>query len=622
MNEAERNKTKTEQKEEIRKRYKGTDQESIDIIPAKLSANFFNTNEPAEVGVYARVSTGDPHQTSSYELQKNHYQDEVQRRPNWHLVKIYADEGISGTSLNHRKAFKEMIEDCKAHKLNLIITKNVSRFARNIVDCISYVRMLAALDPPVGIYFETERIYTLDDKNEMSLSFLATMAQEESHNKSQSMNTSIEMRFKRGIFLTPKLLGYDLDEEGNLIVNEEEAQIVRLIFFMYLYGYSISSIADQLTALTCKTKKGATIWHTSSISSILQNERHCGDIIARKSFTPNYLNHSSKRNTGEKPMYHQRNHHEPIIDRDDWIAVQKKMRFAKYGNVHYFPLIQIIPTGFLKGYILIHPNWSGFTEENYLNASNLVVCEPNTKPLFRVKGDFDLSNYRAVHREYFIQATSYQLFITNKSVRFSTPTLYKFGEETTVELLFNPHERRLAVRPSLQSSPYCFNWCSIQGNRHYAIKIKGSHFLPVIYKLMNWNSNYQYKATGYYYELDKSKLLIFNLADARMIIKEFIEFTPPTGTEGLNIQPLNKARTFTGYPHNWILGFGPYYYQVKHQIINSPSPYSGIKADVEPITYDDAELNITSEEDISRNITKIIKHIEKSAALEVNNEPT
>ena len=153
---------------------------------------------------------------------KNHYQDVVNKNPNWMLVEIYADEGISGTSLQHRDAFKKMIEDCEGGKIDLIITKSVSRFARNVVDCIRYVRELSSLRPPVGVFFETEHLNTLDPKSEMILSFMSTLAQEESHTKSEIMNSSIEMRFRRGIFLTPPLLGYDQDENGDLVINPHE----------------------------------------------------------------------------------------------------------------------------------------------------------------------------------------------------------------------------------------------------------------------------------------------------------------------------------------------------------------------------------------------------------------
>ena len=161
-----------EQKEKIRRRYKGINPEELEVIPALPQQDIFKAEKMLRVAVYARVSTDDPRQTSSYELQKNHYQDVVNKNPNWTLVEIYADEGISGTSLQHRDAFKRMIADCKAGKIDLIITKSVSRFARNVVDCIRYVRELSSLRPPVGVFFETEHINTLDPKSEMILSFM------------------------------------------------------------------------------------------------------------------------------------------------------------------------------------------------------------------------------------------------------------------------------------------------------------------------------------------------------------------------------------------------------------------------------------------------------------------
>ena len=166
-----------DQKNKIRERYKGVSIDELDVIPALPQEDIFAVENEQRVAVYARVSTDDPRQTSSYELQKNHYHDVISKSPNWKLVQIYADEGISGTSLQHRDQFKLMIEDCKKGEIDLIVTKSVSRFARNVVDCIGYVRELLALPHPVGVFFETERLNTFDPKSEMVLSFMATLAQ-------------------------------------------------------------------------------------------------------------------------------------------------------------------------------------------------------------------------------------------------------------------------------------------------------------------------------------------------------------------------------------------------------------------------------------------------------------
>jgi len=278
-------------KEKVRARYQGINPDDIEKIPAAPQINFFEDVSEKRVAIYARVSTNDPRQTSSYELQKSHYTEMVNRRPGWHLVEIYADEGISGTSLKHRDAFIKMIADCKVGKIDLIVTKNVSRFSRNVVDFHGFIRQLAAMRPPVGVFFEMENTYTLDENSELSLSFLSTLAQEESHIKSRLANDSIEKRFRGGIFLTPPLLGYDHDENGNLVINEEEAKTVQLAFYMYLYGYTCRQIAETFTKLKRKTKKNNTAWSPGSILQILQNERHCGDVLSRKTWTPSYLDH-------------------------------------------------------------------------------------------------------------------------------------------------------------------------------------------------------------------------------------------------------------------------------------------------------------------------------------------
>ena len=236
------------------------DPENYEYIPEKKQTDYYDNDINQRIGIYVRVSTDDVKQTTSYELQKKYYEDFVIKHPNWTLVDIYADEGISGTSLRKRDQFNRMIADAKAGKLDMIICKNVSRFARNVADCIGIVRDLAALKSPVGVFFESECIFSLRDDSQMGLTFLATMAEEESHTRSRSMETSLRMRLDNGIPLTPKLLGYTHDADGNLVVNPEEAPTVKLAFFMYLYGYSTQQIADALIALGRKSYLGNIKW--------------------------------------------------------------------------------------------------------------------------------------------------------------------------------------------------------------------------------------------------------------------------------------------------------------------------------------------------------------------------
>lgn len=304
-----------EKKNRIRERYKGISRDELEFIPAKPKEKLFEDTGTKRVCAYCRVSTDDANQTSSYELQKNHYEDMIKDHQGWELVGIYADEGISGTSLQHRDEFIRMIQDCKDGKIDLIVTKSVSRFARNIVDCIAKVRELASMNPQVGVFFETEHIYTLGNTSEMMLAVLSAAAQEESHTKSEIMNISIEQRFSRGIFLTPKLLGYDIGEDGNLEINEEEAETVRLCFYLFLNGFPTSEIAEIMMQLSRPTKTGNLKWTTSTVVNLLKNERYCGDVLSRKTFTPNYLDHKSKKNRHDRNQYRQMDHHEAIVER-------------------------------------------------------------------------------------------------------------------------------------------------------------------------------------------------------------------------------------------------------------------------------------------------------------------
>lgn len=208
MLDTESKRRKEQQKQKVKKRYNVTiDPENYMFIPAKKQTDYYDNDVNQRVAIYVRVSTDDVRQTTSYELQKKYYEEFVTRHPNWTLVKIYADEGISGTSLKKRDEFNRMIADCRAGKIDMIITKSVSRFARNVEDFIGTVRNLAELKPRVGVFFESEAIFSLNDDSQMALTFQATMAEEESHTRSRSMETSLRMRLDHGIPLTPKLFG-------------------------------------------------------------------------------------------------------------------------------------------------------------------------------------------------------------------------------------------------------------------------------------------------------------------------------------------------------------------------------------------------------------------------------
>ncbi len=519
-----------EQKEKIRARYKGVDKTELEFIPAKPVESIFEEEGTKRVAAYCRVSTDDPRQTSSYELQKNHYEDMIQEHPGWELVGIYADEGISGTSLQHRDEFNRMMEDCRAGKIDLIVTKSVSRFARNIVDCIAKQRELANMNPQVGVLFETEHIYSLDGSSEMMMAVLAAAAQEESHTKSEIMNISIEQRFSRGIFLTPELLGYDKDEDGNLVINEEEAKTVKLCYYLFISGFSTADIAKLLTEYGRKTKLGNTKWTANSVSNVLQNERHCGDVLSRKTFTPNYLDHKHKKNLHDRNQYRQLDHHEPIVSREVFNATQKLLAAHQYRRKGYpLPTLGVVDDGILKGFVPVNRSWKGFSEEDYQQAS-LSAYEVAQKDESNMhcavqseNSHFNLDGYEIVRAQFFSTRDKPAITISQGRITFSSACLKKFENVEYVELLFNSVEGCLAIRPCEKDNANAIKWATIRNGKMIAIPRSCRGFSDSLFHTMNWNVDCRYRMLGQFHEEDDAKLIIFDLTQTEVLAKKETE---------------------------------------------------------------------------------------------------
>lgn len=559
-----------ERKERVRRRINTkVDPENYEFIPAKKPIDYYDNDIRQRVAVYARVSTDNVQQTSSYELQKKYYEDFVVHHPNWTLVKIYADEGISGTSLAHRDEFNSMIADCRSGKIDMIITKSVSRFARNVVDCISMVRMLAELPSPVGVFFESECIFSLKDDSQMALSFQATMAQEESHIRSRSMETSLRMRLDGGLPLTPKLLGYSHDADGNLVVNPDEAPTVKLIFYMYLYGYSTSDIAAALTELGRKTYLGNVKWTSNSIVQVLRNERHCGDVLTRKTFTPNYLNHKARKNRGDRPQSLYRNHHEGIVSRDDFIAVQHLLNNSKYGNRSILPELRVIDSGLLRGFVTINPRWAGFKPADYYQASASIhppdeqqadASLPSSITL--VPGDFDMRGFEIARSEFFDNYHRPYVLFQDKRIKFSTTCVRSFGKDNHVELLVNPVEMKFAVRTAAKNSRNAVVFSKLSDGKYQPRDIAGAAYVETLFQLFGWSPDLKYRIAGALFQTETESAYIFDVNDAEAFIKSYL-LSGSKSTEQAKepVQPLSvSGKRVRAVPEEWIGPFGKQYY--------------------------------------------------------------
>ena len=302
--------------------------QNVTVIPArKRMGSITNAAQIQKIRVaaYCRVSTDSEEQESSYETQVNHYTSYIKSKPEWKFVKVYADDGISGTNTMKRDAFNQMIKDCEDGKIDLILTKSISRFSRNTVDCLKYTRQLKALN--IAVFFEKENINTLDAKGEVLMTIMAALAQQESESLSANVRLGIQYRNQQGKVQVNHnwFLGYTKDAEGNLIIDEEQAKTVRRIYREYLEGQSLLQIKRGLEKDGIKNGAGHTKWHESNIKQILMNEKYIGDALLQKTYTVSILEKKRAENNGQMPKYYVEGSHEAIIDKDVFLKVQAEM---------------------------------------------------------------------------------------------------------------------------------------------------------------------------------------------------------------------------------------------------------------------------------------------------------
>jgi len=288
------------------------------------------------VAAYARVSTDQDEQLSSYEAQVDFYTRYINNNPEWEFVAVYTDEGISGTNTKKRDGFNRMVADALSGKIDLILTKSISRFARNTVDTLTTIRQLKTKG--IEVYFEKENIYTLDAKGEVMITIMSSLAQEESRSISENVSWGKRRSMEEGKISMPykSFLGYEKGNDGLPKIVEEEAAIVREIYHLFLGGKTVREIAEHLTGRGIPTPKGKKIWSVSTIMSILQNEKYRGDALLQKTYTADFLTKTIRKNKGELPQYYIENSHPAIIDPETFALVQREIerRRPKRRQLH------------------------------------------------------------------------------------------------------------------------------------------------------------------------------------------------------------------------------------------------------------------------------------------------
>lgn len=295
------------------------------VIPAKSCEENKQAAKCLRVAAYCRVSTDDEEQKTSYEAQIGYYTEKINSNPEWQMAGIFADEGISGTQAQKRPEFLKMIRLCRQRKIDIILTKSLSRFARNTVDSLGYIRELRALG--IAVISEKENINTLTAESEMLITIMSCFAQAESESISKNVSWGVRQSFKNGNvpMQYARLLGYRKGHDGNAEIIPEEAEVVKEIYRCYLDGMSMNLIADRLNEKGLTTKGGSSLYRKTVVQRILTNEKYTGDALLQKTYVTDCITKKTRKNNGELPMYLVKNHHEPIISRSDFNRVQEEM---------------------------------------------------------------------------------------------------------------------------------------------------------------------------------------------------------------------------------------------------------------------------------------------------------
>ena len=297
---------------------------TVTVIPAKPQRSQQAVRRQLRVAAYCRVSTEEEEQQSSYEAQCTYYTDKIMTNPEWTMAGIFADEGITGTSTKRREDFNRMIRKCRQKKIDLILTKSISRFARNTLDSLKYIRALKELG--IGIIFEKENINTLEMDTELIITFMSAFAQSESESISANVRWGKRQAMKEGKASVNfrKLYGYYLDGEGNPRVDSDRAEVIRSIYNRYLQGASLRMIQQDMEAGGIPNPAGGKKWGVEQIRNILSNEKYCGDVLMQKTFIQDCISKKVVKNTGQLPMYLIQNNHPAIVSREVYRAVQSE----------------------------------------------------------------------------------------------------------------------------------------------------------------------------------------------------------------------------------------------------------------------------------------------------------
>lgn len=516
-----------ERKDETRSRIRNSSVPEGAVLRRPKPQPTINDTDYKKIAVYARVSTQSEDQVSSIENQTKYYTEKVAEKENWDLYKIYADEGKSGTSMKKRTEFKQMLQDAADQKFDTILCASVSRFARNVTDCIEQTKHLKTDNPrhPVGVYFETESLYTLDPNSTMALFIHAMLADWESDNKSKRMILSYDQRICTGQYPVSDLLGYRHTKEGDLVIQEDEAITVRYIFLAYLGGYSLNEIAEILTENERPTLSGRTDWNAAMVRSIMENERRWGDLEARKSIVIDYKERKTVKNYDLRISAFVPDHHDGIVSRE--IANAVKMINASSGGIAGVPDISVIENGGLKGFVTVSPAWGGVNTEMYLDFCKSAYTEDEFAEIECeariISGEehskiisMDLAGYEVPSSAFCIDSTTSTMTFSKRQLKFNKRFHDRFSGCDYVEFLYHPLLQAIIVRSCDAGRPGAVALKNKEGKQ--VSSIPAAPFCGIVYEQMDWIEDYVFRFRGVSRKYDESTAMLFFLDEPQILV--------------------------------------------------------------------------------------------------------
>lgn len=522
-----------EQQDEIRKRIRETKAAPQAVLLPADPKPTIDDGKPKRVAAYTRVSTSSTEQVSSIENQNKWYEEKFANDPNMELVRIYSDEGKSGTSMKKRVQFQQMIRDALSGEFDVIYCASVSRFARNVSDCIDQTDRLKIANPehPVGVYFETENIFTLNSDSTQAFQIFSLLADWESTNKSSRMVLSYDQRITLGQYPVADLLGFRHTKDGQLLIQPDEAITVKYIFLARFVGQSFTEIAKVLTEKSRPTLTGKTEWTASQVAGITKNERRWGCLIARKIIILDHKMGKAVKNTYVKDgvEHHHRcgaivqDHHEGIVTPELANAVHMVVNTTQGGGVSD---LSVIESGALKGFVNVAPGWNAVNDSAFIDACTSVYSKEEYAELKAEEGLItgklkpkiitkDFHDFEVPHAAFFINKTTSNITLSQKKIAISKKVIEHFGADSYIEILYHPILQMLAFRACSSTSPNAFPLTDEAGNLVQRISAPG--LCRAIYEHMDWIPSFQFRIRGVFRERNGFEIMVFYLDEPQIL---------------------------------------------------------------------------------------------------------